>query len=428
MIKENPYRLIVFKALALFPGRIWINVLNILSKHIKRNAIFNRKKFIKFCLLTFLAFLVGCDTEKGISTDRKNANGSKLEKESLSPDKFSQDDLTEAKYYRKLDAKKTECKLCFHHCIITDGSTGVCLARANFGGTLYTLTYGKPVAVYVDPLEKAPFFHVLPGSDALSLGTASCNLRCKNCINWQFAFKAPKDVDSVSMKPEAVVETSLKRSINAICFTYNEPTVQYEYLYDIASLAKAEGMTVTLHSNGMISPEPLEALLPLIDAAVVDLKSFNKQTYRDLTGGELAPVLQTLKSIRQKSWLEIVCLLIPTINDSLEEIEEMCSWIVENLGQDVPIHFSRFFPAAQLTQLPPTPVALLEQACALANNKGLDFIYINNVPGHDRTHTFCPNCREKIIHRRGLFIQENLISDNQCAFCGHKIAGTWHYN
>ncbi|OPL13393.1 MAG: hypothetical protein AVO34_14530 [Firmicutes bacterium ML8_F2] len=338
---------------------------------------------------------------------------------------MSPKDLHEASYYRKLDAKKTECELCFRRCVIDDGAVGACLARTNISGILYTLTYGSPVAVYVDPLEKAPFLHVYPGSDALSLGTASCNLRCKNCINWHFAFKAPGEIESVSMSPETVVQTALDRNINSICFTYNEPTVQYEYMYDIAAAAKAENMTVTLHSNGMMSPEPLEALLPLVDAVVVDLKTFDDLLYRELTGGELAPVLQTLQNVRKKAWLEIVCLLIPTVSDNLEDIKAMCLWISENLGQEVPVHFSRFFPSAKLTQLPPTSVNLLEQACEIAENAGLDYVYINNVSGHDKTNTYCPACAERIIYRRGLFIQENKIEGNNCSFCGHKIAGIW---
>ncbi|OPL10111.1 MAG: hypothetical protein AVO34_12100 [Firmicutes bacterium ML8_F2] len=425
MIRIKKFRRYLYQQFALLPGRNWIDGLSLLSRHLKSDTSFTRKGFLGFCLVTFMAFFIGCDREKEAPSGTDDTDKSITAEKALLLEEISPKDLHEASYYRQLDAEITECELCFRRCVIEDGAVGACLARINISGILYTLTYGKPVAVYVDPLEKAPFLHVYPGSDALSLGTASCNLRCKNCINWQFAFKAPGEVEAVSMAPETVVQTALSRNIRAICFTYNEPTVQYEYMYDIAAAAKAENMTVALHSNGMISPEPLEALLPLVDAVVVDLKAFNDRLYRELTGGELAPVLQTLQKVHKTTWLEIVCLLIPTVSDNLEDIEAMCRWISENLGQEVPVHFSRFFPSARLTQLPPTPVTLLEQACEIAENTGLKFVYINNIPGHDKTDTYCPACAERIIHRRGLFIQENNIDGSNCAFCGHEIAGIW---
>ncbi len=418
------FRLCLGALLSFPPGRNWFAGIRLACKRLNYNIPVKRRAFLGFLLGTLLTLIIGCGTEKGEPSEGEND-----EEQTNNVDQPLQgaalDRLKEAKYYRQLEAGKVKCELCFRKCIIADGKTGFCLARTNSGGKLYTLTYGKPVAVYIDPLEKAPFLHVLPGSDALSLGTASCNLRCKNCINWQFTFKAPEEVEAVYMSPEDVVRTAISRKIDALCFTYNEPTVQYEYIYDIANLAKEEGIRVTLHSNGMISPEPLEELLPLIDAVVIDLKSFNTRLYRDLTGGELETVLQTIKQIRERTWLEIVCLLIPTLSDNLDEIGEMCNWISENLGQEVPVHFSRFFPSAKLTQLPPTPVSVLEQACNLAAKEGLAYAYINNVPGHERTNTYCPRCAEKIINRRGLFIQENNIIRGTCAFCGHEIAGVW---
>ncbi len=300
------------------------------------------------------------------------------------------------------------------------------MARDNQDGKLYTLTYGKPVAVHIDPVEKEPLFHMEPGSDTLCVGTATCNLRCLNCINWHIAQKAPEEVEAVPMTPEEVVQTATDHDVHTICFTYNEPTQQYEFMYDIAKLAKEKGLRVTFHSNGEMNCDPMKAILPFVDSVAIDLKAFTPETYRGLTEGELAPVLDTLKLIKEQGvWLEVVCLVIPTWSDDAEDIKVMCVWIRDNLGEDTPVHFSRFFPTCKLTGLSPTPLSILEQAHDIAREVGLHYVYIGNVSGHDYANTYCPECGKMLIFRKGLLIQENNIVDGRCKFCGHEIPGIW---
>jgi len=340
--------------------------------------------------------------------------------------KSSQENLVEARYYRTLEGNTIQCQLCFKNCTILEGGRGLCLARENRNGKLYTLTYGKPVAMHIDPVEKEPLFHMEPGSDTLCVGTASCNLRCKNCINWHIAYKAPEEVEAVTMAPEEIVQAAIDHDVHTICFTYNEPTQQYEFMYDIAVLAKEKGLMITFHSNGGMNPEPMKALLSYTNSVAIDLKAFDAEVYRQLTTGELSPVLNTLKLIKEQGvWLEVICLLIPTWSDNLEDIQKMCLWIRDNLGEETPVHFSRFFPTCKLTKLPPTPLSTLEQAHDIACEAGLHYVYIGNVSGHDYAHTYCPKCGKILIKRKGLLIQANNIVDERCIFCGHEIPGIW---
>jgi len=339
------------------------------------------------------------------------------------------DNLYEAKYYRKLasgNSREVLCSLCFRQCIISEGEVGFCLARENKGGKLYSKVYGNPVAVHIDPVEKEPMYHMYPGSDTLCVGTASCNFRCLNCINWHIAFKAPEEVEAVPLSPDEIVQMAIEHKVPTICFTYNDPIVFYEYMLDIAKLACEKGLNVTFHSNGSFALEPLKALLSYVNAVAIDLKAFSTETYRKLTSGELLPVLEALKTIREEGvWLEIVHLVIPSWTDNLEDIEKMCCWIKEELGEETPIHFSRFFPVCELTRLPPTPLRTLEEACRIAQEVGLQYVYIGNVPGHRHSNTFCPNCGELLIRRKQFMIVENNIEGGKCKFCGHKIPGLW---
>ncbi len=336
------------------------------------------------------------------------------------------EELSEARYYSSLQDKTVQCQLCFRKCIIAEGERGFCLTRENIEGKLYSLVYSKPVAVHIDPIEKEPMYHFYPGTDSLCLGTAGCNFRCLNCINWQFAFKAPEKVETISLSPAEVVQMAIQHEIPTICFTYNDPIVLYEYVYDTAKLAKEKGLKVSFHSNGSLNRDPLVALLNYIDAIAIDLKAFDPKIYRHLTGGELSPVLETLKIIKEeKVWLEIVYLIIPTINDNFEDIKKMCLWVKKELGEYTPVHFSRFFPACRLTRLPPTPLKTLEDACKIAQEIGLHYVYIDNVPGNQNGNTFCHNCGSLLIHRVQFLIFENNIEQGKCKFCGYNIPGYW---
>ncbi|MDI6839361.1 MAG: AmmeMemoRadiSam system radical SAM enzyme [bacterium] len=335
--------------------------------------------------------------------------------------------VREAMFYKKLDDNKVWCQLCFRKCIINDGKRGFCRNRENRAGTLYNVVYAKPSAVHIDPIEKEPQLHMLPGSNILCFGTAGCNFRCRFCHNWHLSQRSVEEMEyCYDMPPEKAVESAIKYNTPTISFTYNEPTSFYEYVYDVAKLAKKKGLKILWHSNGAINPEPLKTLLKYTDAVTIDLKGFTNKFYSEASSAELEPVLQTLKIIKEQGvWLEIVNLLIPTLNDNPKDIKQMCKWIKENLGPNVPLHFSRFSPAYKLTNLPPTPIETLEQAYKIAKEIGLNYVTIGNVPGHKYNSTFCPMCQKRLIHRIHFQVLSNHIKDGKCSFCGHYIPGIW---
>lgn len=333
--------------------------------------------------------------------------------------------LREAMFYEKLDDGKIRCNICFRRCVVPPGGRGFCRAKENREGEYYSLVYSKPSAVHVDPIEKEPQLHMLPGSDILCFGTAGCNFRCRHCQNWHLSQSNPEDLDYYQLPPEKVIELAIAEKTPTISFTYNEPTVFYEYVYDIAVLAKKNGLRILWHSNGAMNPEPILALLEYTDAVTIDLKGFTQRAYEN-SSAELEPVLRTLKIIKERGvWLEIVNLVIPTINDDPEDIKRMCEWIKENLDCEVPLHFSRFFPNYKLLQLPPTPIETLEMAHRIAKDVGLHYVTIGNVPGHKYNSTFCPKCGKMLIQRTRFEVLENNIVKGRCKFCNHKIPGIW---
>ncbi len=333
----------------------------------------------------------------------------------------------EAMFYQKMEDDTVSCDLCFHKCLIPDGKRGFCRNRENRAGTLYSVVYGKPSAVHVDPVEKEPQHHFLPGTQILCLGTAGCNFRCLHCQNWHLSQRSIEEINYYyDLTPEKVIATAQEQNIPTISFTYNDPISFYEYVYDIAKLAKENGLRILWHSNGTLNPEPLKELLKYTDAVTIDLKGFTDKFYREVSSAELAPVLETLKTIKQSGvWLEIVNLVIPTYNDDTGDIRRMCAWIRDNLGPDVPLHFSRFGPTYRLAKLPPTPVGTLETAYDIAREEGLNYVTLGNVPGHVGNSTFCPACGRRIIHRVHFNILANELTDGKCRFCGHPIPGVW---
>ena len=333
--------------------------------------------------------------------------------------------IKEAMFYESLDGDRVQCNICFRRCIVPPGSRGFCRARENRDGKYYSLVYSRPSAMHIDPIEKEPQLHMLPGSKILCFGTAGCNFRCRHCHNWHLSQASPEDLDVYNLPPEKVIELAIQEDIPTISFTYNEPTVFYEYVYDIAVLAKKKGVRILWHSNGSMNQEPLMALLEYTDAVTIDLKGFTKEAYQN-SSAELEPVLETLKTIKQEGiWLEIVNLVIPTINDDPEDIERMCEWIRDNLGDDVPLHFSRFFPSYKLLHLSPTPIETLVKAYKIAKAVGLHYVTVGNVPGHIYNSTFCPECKEILIHRVHFAVLVNNIINGRCKFCNHKIPGIW---
>jgi pyruvate formate lyase activating enzyme len=335
------------------------------------------------------------------------------------------ENLYQAKYYEKLSGNMVQCSLCPNRCILSEGQIGLCKVRKNIKGELYTLTYDKIAVQHVDPIEKKPFFHVLPGSNAYSIATTGCNMSCLYCQNWDISQVFPWEIKSREMTPEEVVEDAIKSGSQVIAFTYNEPIVFYEYMLDIAKLAKEKGLKTVVVSNGYINPEPLKELLNYIDAYKVDLKSFREEFYQKFTGGHLAPVLETLKIIKEKGvWLEIVNLLIPGENDSEQEIREMAKWIKENLGNDVPLHFSAFYPMYKLQNLPPTPPETVIKAREIAMEQGLKYVYTGNIVYPEGESTYCPKSKEIAIERQGYGIIKNNLIDGKCPN-GEAVPGIW---
>ncbi|MCG6948769.1 MAG: AmmeMemoRadiSam system radical SAM enzyme [Acidobacteria bacterium] len=332
----------------------------------------------------------------------------------------------EASWYKKLDEGRVECELCPQACKVADMERGMCGVRENRGGTYYTLVHSLACAVHVDPIEKKPLFHVMPGEQALSYSTAGCNVECKFCQNWELSQFRPEQVSAYNLPPDAVIGLAKKNKARLTAATYGEPVVFWEYVRDVAVAANAAGMKPTVVSNGFIQEKALRDVLPLLSAIKVDLKSFRDEFYRKQVRGELEPVLKSLRVIKESGvWLEIVVLLIPTLNDSETEIRELSSWVRKELGPEIPVHFTRFHPTYRLTDLPPTPVATLERAWEIGREAGLNFVYLGNLPGHPGENTVCPGCGGILIRRMGFQVLENRIGKGFCPDCRRSIPGVW---
>jgi len=320
---------------------------------------------------------------------------------------------------------EVQCTLCPTECELENYQVGGCKVRINRDGTLYSLVYGKPCAVQVDPIEKKPFYHVLPGAKAFSIATVGCVLGCKFCQNWQISQALPEQSEHNDLEPDQVVRGALYYGCDTVTYTYTEPTVFYEYMYDTAVLVKKFGLLNSVHTCGYINEEPLRELARLLDAADVDLKAFTDDFYGRICGGRLKPVLDAIVTLREEGvWLEITNLVIPTLNDDPKEIYDMCRWVVENAGPDTPIHFSRFFPYYKLKNLPPTPLETLTRAQKTAQDAGLQYVYIGNIR-QSGENTYCPYCGELLIERIGYFVKQNRLEQGTCPFCKTAIAGIW---
>jgi pyruvate formate lyase activating enzyme len=331
-----------------------------------------------------------------------------------------------AMFWKAGDLQRLTCELCPRKCVVADLERGYCGVRENRQGTYYTLVHSQPCSINVDPIEKKPFFHVLPGTSALSLATPGCNVLCKFCQNWELSQARPEQLPAQDLPPSAVVELARRRRCRSIAFTYSEPVVFYEYVLDTATITAGSDLRTVVVSNGYINKEPLEKLIEKADAIKIDLKAFREEFYEKYVDGKLEPVLETLKTLRVHGrWFEIVTLLIPGLNDSPEEIADLSRWIMDNLGPDVPIHFTRFHPTFQMTDLPPTPRASLERAHDIARKAGIHYVYLGNLPGHEYENTFCHHCSKPIILRYGYFIRENRLKNGKCPDCGTTVPGIW---
>lgn len=379
------------------------------------SAQIKRRDFLKFSLVGSSLFLAGKNPAPSwpLFSSPPLSEGAELS-------------WVEARYYEKLPDREIKCQLCPRFCQLGDKERGFCGVRENKDGRYYTLVYGKVASLNVDPIEKKPFFHFLPGSQALSLATAGCNLSCRFCQNWEISQMRPEQVRNINLPPEAVVTTAENQGCPVIAYTYSEPVIFYEFMYDTSLLARRKGLKNVVVSAGYINPQPLADLLKVVEAVKIDLKAFNQDFYHQYVRGELQPVLETIKQIaRSPVWLEIVYLVIPTLNDNPEEIRKMCRWLKTEIGPDYPLHFSRFHPMYLIKNLPPTPVSTLEKLRQIALEEGLHYVYVGNVPGHPGESTYCPNCGKLIIERYGYTINKIEISKGKCRFCGQKIAGVW---
>ncbi|MEW6718430.1 MAG: AmmeMemoRadiSam system radical SAM enzyme [Chloroflexota bacterium] len=318
------------------------------------------------------------------------------------------------------------CNLCPHGCIIADGQRGTCRVRENRGGSLFSMVYGNPCAVHVDPIEKKPFYHFLPTIAAFSIATAGCNMRCLYCQNWTISQAPPEETENVNLSPGMVAQMALQYQAPVIAYTYSEPIIFYEYMLKTAQAAREAGLYNVVISAGFIHTKPLLDLCEVVDAIKIDLKGYDEDFYRQVCSAELKPVLDTIKTIYEsKIHLEIVNLVVPTLNDRLDQLKALSHWIANELNPDIPLHFSRFQPQYKLANLPATPVETLERAREVAMNEGVRFVYIGNVPGHYGNNTFCPNCGRMIIARYGFGVQEYHLKAGACEYCNQPIPGVW---
>ncbi len=323
--------------------------------------------------------------------------------------------MKEALYYEKID-NKIKCLLCPKECVIAEGKRGFCRGRKNVNGKLIALTYEECVSIAVDPVEKKPLYHFHPGSLILSCAPNGCNFACLNCQNWTIS---QEETATQHITSQEMVELALKKDSFGIAYTYTEPLIWYEYLLETAKLAKEKGLANVLVTNGYINPEPFEELLPFIDAMNIDVKSLKESFYREYCKATLAPVLKTAERARKSCHVEITNLIIPTLNDSEEDFKKLINWIADKLGDDTPLHFSRYFPAHKLN-IPPTPVTTLEKAKKIAQ-KRLKYVYIGNIPDPSANTTYCPKCKKALIVRNGYSVSGMHLKGKSCQYCEEEI-------
>ncbi|MBW1731016.1 MAG: AmmeMemoRadiSam system radical SAM enzyme [Deltaproteobacteria bacterium] len=329
-------------------------------------------------------------------------------------------------YHYASNGRDVQCQICPNRCYLEPGDRSICRSKVNINGKLYSLAYGDPCAVHVDPIEKKPLFHFYPRSWIFSIATTGCNFRCLNCQNWEISQRKPEEVGHYELFPADVVKEAQKRKLPSIAYTYSEAITYYEYMYDTAKLARQAGINNVLVSNGYINHDPLVELCQYLDAANINLKSFDEKIYQCLNGGSLRPVLNTFKTLHQRGvWFEMTTLVVPTYVDDDEMIKRMCQWIVKELGPDYPLHFLRFFPRYKLTRLPPTPIDTLERLREVALREGIHYVYIGNVPGHEAESTYCHNCHQVLIERKGYAIGQYNLKEGRCKFCNTLIPGVW---
>ncbi|HEK86081.1 MAG TPA: AmmeMemoRadiSam system radical SAM enzyme [Candidatus Aminicenantes bacterium] len=334
----------------------------------------------------------------------------------------------QAMLFETIEGGKVRCNLCAHRCLLNDGQFGICGVRQNIEGVLYTYVYEEAIAAHIDPIEKKPLFHFLPGSKSLSVATIGCNFRCPFCQNWEISqvrfSDGPAGLKSTLLPVKEVVRQALRNDCASISYTYTEPTIFFEYAFDSARLARESGIKNNFVTNGFMTREALETIKPYLDAANVDLKFFKDESYKKICKGRLEPVLESIRYMRELGiWVEVTTLVIPGLNDSEEELRGMAKFLV-SVDRDIPWHLSRFHPDYEYHEAPPTPVATLRKAREIGQSEGLRYIYLGNVWGEGE-NTYCPNCGQLLISREGFWVKSNIIKDGYCPKCGQEIAGVF---
>ena len=326
-----------------------------------------------------------------------------------------------ARHWKKYN-DKIQCTLCPHNCIIQNNHTGICSVRKNINNQLESLNYGRTVSINVDPIEKKPMYHFLPGTKSLSIGTVGCNLKCLHCQNWEISTAKPGSLKELDLPPEVIVQLAIDKGCQSISYTYNEPTIFHEYATDIAKIAREKGIKNIVVTNGFITKEAAQEFSEIMDGANIDLKAFNDEFYEKTCKASLKPVLEAISIYKKKLWVEITNLIIEGKNDSVNEIEKMCKWIKQEIGEDTPIHFSKAFPLHKMKNIKPTPEKTLLDAKNIAE-KYLNYVYIGNTNIKDAQNTYCPACKKLIIQRENL--NKNLKNIKHRCDCGEEIGGIW---
>ncbi len=381
----------------------------------------DRRSFLEACGLGACVLCGGRSGRSGSSgreivPERTRANGSTA----------AQVVEHDAMWFERLEDGMVRCELCPRECVVADVERGYCGVRENQGGAYKTLVYGALCSANLDPIEKKPLYHYLPGTTAFSVATAGCNIECKFCQNWEISQVRPEQLSSYEVPPGELVRLASYRDAPTIAYTYTEPVVFYEYVHDSAALARESGVGSVIISNGYILEEPLRQLCQHLTGVKIDLKAFTEDFYQQHCAGRLAPVLTALEVLADIGiHTEIVVLLIPTLNDSDAEIRELARWVHDHMSADVPVHFIRFRPIYRMTNLPPTPVATLERARQVAMDAGLRYVYLGNVPFHEGGNTYCHSCGEMLIQRVGFRVEDVAVTDGMCTHCRTNIPGVW---
>ena len=336
--------------------------------------------------------------------------------------------MKKAILYEKLKDNKVRCEACYHHCLISDKKTGICGVRQNIDGDLYLLVYGRAVSVNIDPIEKKPLFHFLPGQKAFSLGTMGCNFACDFCQNWEIS-QIPRNIDLIhageEWEPKKIVKYCKDNKIPIIAYTYNEPSIWAEYALDTMKLAKKEGIKNIWVSNGFMSEKSLNLIAPYLDAINIDLKSFSNNFYQKICKGQLNPVKENIKKIwKMGIWEEVTTLIIPGVNDSEKELKQIAKFLVK-ISKDIPWHISAFYPCYKMLDIIPTPEETLISAYEIGKKAGLKYVYTGNIPNSNYESTFCPKCSTLVVERWGMEVLENNLKNGKCPKCKTKIQGKW---